>query len=166
MTCTGKFVYIYIYILFEKFENVKSQYVQKDILFKTSYISVCSITILRLPYECKHSQEELQETSSDVSETNANYPFLYVKETSCSLQIENRFGCRFIENNIKLLTINFVHLFEILLFNFYFLWNDLVSAAPGHAGKHILHFETFYKNSDPLWPSIFEFLLNWNFKCL
>ena len=138
----------------------------KDILFKTSYISVCWITILRLSYECTHSQEELQEASSDVSETNANYPFLYVKETSCSLQSENRFGCRFIENNIKLLTINFAHFFKILLFNFCFLCNDLVSAAPGHAGKHILHLEIFYNNSDPLWPSIFEFLLNWKFKCL
>ena len=41
------YIYIYIYIYIYKlrvplFENVKSQFIQKDILFKTSYISVCS----------------------------------------------------------------------------------------------------------------------------
>ena len=30
------------------YENVKLQFIQKDILFKTSYISVCSKTFLRL----------------------------------------------------------------------------------------------------------------------
>ena len=43
------YIYIYIYQLcVPLFENVKSQFIQKDILFKTSYISVCSKTVLRL----------------------------------------------------------------------------------------------------------------------
>ena len=38
-------IYIYIYQLcVSLFENLKSQFIQKDILFKRSYISVCSRT--------------------------------------------------------------------------------------------------------------------------
>ena len=39
------YIYIYIYQLcVSLFENLKSQFIQKDILFKRSYISVCSRT--------------------------------------------------------------------------------------------------------------------------
>ena len=42
-------MYIYIYQLcVTLFENVQSQFIQKDILFKISYISVCLKTFLRL----------------------------------------------------------------------------------------------------------------------
>ena len=42
------YIYIYIYqISVPLFENVKSQFIQKDILLKTSYISVFSKTFLR-----------------------------------------------------------------------------------------------------------------------
>ena len=63
--------------------------------------------------------------------------FSYVKVISCSLQNKNGFGCRFAENSIKLLVINFLHLFKILPFNCCFYAMIWYLLPRDHARKHI-----------------------------